>query len=56
MKAKDMKRINNLFEKVVTKDNLLLAYQKARKGKSGQYGVRIFEKNVERTLIRYMTN
>jgi len=45
-----MKRINNLFEKVVTKDNLFLAYQKARKGKSGQYGVRIFEKNVERNI------
>jgi len=45
-----MKRINNLFEKIVTKDNLLLAYQKARKGKSGQYGVRIFEKNVEKNI------
>jgi len=45
-----MKRINNLFDKVVTKDNLMLAYHKARKGKSGQYGVRIFEKNVERNI------
>ncbi|HEY5508428.1 MAG TPA: reverse transcriptase/maturase family protein [Paludibacter sp.] len=45
-----MKRINNLFDKVVTKDNLMLAYQKARKGKSGQYGVKIFEKNVERNI------
>jgi len=45
-----MKRINNLFEKIVTKDNLFLAYQKARKGKSGQYGVRIFEKDVERNI------
>ena len=45
-----MKRINNLFEKIVTKENLLLAYQKARKGKSGQYGVRIFEKNVEKNI------
>lgn len=45
-----MKRKNNLFEKVVTKDNLMLAYQKARKGKSGQYGVKVFEKNVERNI------
>jgi len=45
-----MKRKNNLFDKVVTKDNLMLAYQKARKGKSGQYGVKIFEKNVERNI------
>jgi len=45
-----MKRINDLFDKVVTKDNLMLAYQKARKGKSGQYGVKIFEKNVERNI------
>jgi len=45
-----MKRITDLFDKVVTKDNLILAYQKARKGKSGQYGVKIFEKNVERNI------
>ena len=45
-----MKRINNLFDKVVTKDNLMLAYQKARKGKSGQYGVKIFERNVESNI------
>jgi len=50
LKARHMKRINNLFDKVVTKDNLMLAYQKARKGKSGQYGVKIFEKNVERNI------
>ena len=50
LKARLMKRINNLFEKVVTKDNLMLAYQKARKGKSGQYGVKIFERNVESNI------
>lgn len=42
-----MIRINNLFDKVVTRDNLMLAYHKARRGKSGQYGVRIFEKDVD---------
>jgi len=45
-----MKRKTDLFDKVVTKDNLMLAYQKARRGKSGQYGVKIFEKNVERNI------
>ena len=45
-----MKRKNNLFDNIVTKDNLMIAYQKARKGKSGQYGVKIFEKNVERNI------
>jgi len=50
LKARLMKRINNLFDKVVTKDNLMLAYQKARKGKSGQYGVKIFERNVESNI------
>lgn len=29
-----MKRVNNLFEKIIEKDNLLLAYKKARRGKS----------------------
>lgn len=50
LESKGMKRINNLFDKVVTKDNLMIAYQKARKGKSGQYGVKIFEKNVESNI------
>lgn len=45
-----MKRINDLYDKVVSKDNLMLAYHIARKGKSGQYGVKIFEKNVQRNI------
>ncbi|MEA4975968.1 MAG: reverse transcriptase/maturase family protein [Paludibacter sp.] len=45
-----MKRINNLFDQIVTIENLTLAYHKARKGKSGQYGVKIFEKNAERNI------
>ena len=42
-----MKRIGNLYDKVCSIDNLRLAYQKARQGKSRQYGVRLFEKDVE---------
>ena len=32
-------------------DNLALAYDKARKGKSRQYGVRLFERDLEKNLI-----
>lgn len=42
-----MKRIGNLYDKVCSLDNLRLAYQKARKGKARQYGVRLFERDVE---------
>ncbi|NDV46130.1 reverse transcriptase [Paludibacter sp. 221] len=45
-----MKRINNLFEKVCEFDNLYLAYQKARQGKSNRYGVKLFEKNLDENL------
>lgn len=33
-------------------DNLILAYNKARKGKNSQYGVRLFEKDLEKNLIK----
>ena len=32
-------------------DNLVLAYDKARKGKSRQYGVKLFERDLEKNLI-----
>jgi retron-type reverse transcriptase len=35
-----MKRLNNLYEKIISLDNLRLADQKARRGKSFSYGVR----------------
>jgi len=47
-----MKRIGNLYDKVCSLDNLNLAYQKARKGKAKQYGVKLFEKDVDGNLIR----
>lgn len=34
-----MKRINNLYESIISIDNLKLADQKARKGKTKSYGV-----------------
>lgn len=42
-----MKRIGNLFEKVISLDNLRLADEKARKGKLGTYGVQLHDKHRE---------
>ena len=39
-----MKRINNLFEKIISVDNLHTAYLNARKRKGRSKGVLIFEK------------
>lgn len=49
-KSKAMKRIGNLYDRVCMMDNLILAYNKARKGKSRQYGVKLFERNLENNL------
>lgn len=40
-----MKRIGNLYQKIISKENLLASELKARKGKSFQYGIRVFDKN-----------
>ena len=47
-----MKRYNNLFEKIISIDNLRLAERKARKGKEHKYGVRMFDKNREENLLK----
>jgi len=46
-----MKRLNNLFEKIISLDNLELADKIARKGKSLQYGVKIHDKNREANIL-----
>ena len=46
-----MKRLNNLFEKICSIENLHLADAKARKGKSAQYGVRLHDKNKEVNIL-----
>lgn len=46
-----MKRIGNLFESIISLDNLIEAEKKARKGKSNQYGVQTFDKNSEASLV-----
>lgn len=40
-----MKRIGNLFDKVISLENLIEADEKARKGKLKSYGVKVHDKN-----------
>jgi len=47
-----MKRIGNIFESICDTNNLYIAYQKARKGKSMRYGVLMFEKNLDSNLLQ----
>lgn len=46
-----MKRIGNLYEQIISLDNLKIADKKARRGKSNQYGVKKYLKNQEENLI-----
>ena len=46
-----MKRIGNLYEKIISIDNLKLADEKARKGKLQSYGVRIHDKHREANIL-----
>ena len=46
-----MKRIGNLYEKIISVDNLRLADEKARRGKVNTYGVRLHDKNREANII-----
>lgn len=47
-----MKRIGNLYTSICTLDNLYIAYQKAKLGKTKTYGVLHFEKNLGDNLIQ----
>jgi retron-type reverse transcriptase len=46
-----MKRIGNLFEKVISLENLKLADEKARKGKLRSYGVQQHDKNRDANIL-----
>ncbi len=46
-----MKRLNNLFEKVISIDNLRLADERARKGKLRSYGVQHHDKNRDANIL-----
>ena len=45
-----MKRVNNLFDKIVDYDNLYLAYIKAKRNKSRRKEVKVFEQDTEQLL------
>ena len=45
-----MKRYGNLWEKVISLENLKIADERARKGKQRSYGVRLQDRDRERNL------
>lgn len=47
-----MKRVNNLFQKIISIENLNEADMKARKGKTNSYGVRIHDKKREYNILK----
>lgn len=47
-----MKRINNLYEKIISVDNLIIADEKARKGKEKQYGILIHLRNQGDNILK----
>lgn len=47
-----MKRMGNLFDKIISVENLNEADQKAQKGKSKQYGVQIHNKNRDANILK----
>jgi len=49
-KAKALKRLNNLFQKIISIENLQLADNKARKGKATQYGVYSHDNNRQENI------
>lgn len=46
-----MKRIGNLYQKIISIENLKASELKARKGKSKQYGIKVFDRNAEKYLL-----
>lgn len=46
-----MKRKGNLYQKIISIENLRLADQKARKGKQNTYGVKLFDLNPEGNFL-----
>lgn len=46
-----MKRIGNLYHKVISVENLREADEKARKGKTNTYGVKVHDKNREANIL-----
>lgn len=51
-KANKMKRLGNLYDKIIDIDNLKLADEKARKGKLKSYGVIKHDKNRDENILK----
>ena len=49
-KTSIMKTYTNLYEQIISEENIILAFQKARKGKSQKYYVQEFSKNLIENL------
>jgi len=47
-----MKRINNIYDQIISLENIRIAESKARKGKVNQYGVKLFDKEAESNLFK----
>lgn len=47
-----MKRLNNLFQHIISGENLNIADKKAQKNKSNQYGVKIHNNNREENILK----
>lgn len=50
-KQRKMKRIDNIFEKICSIENLRLADENARRCKKSTYGVRVHDKNREQNIV-----
>lgn len=46
-----MKRIGNLYNKITSIENITASELNARKGKSNQYGVQVFDKNKDENIL-----
>lgn len=46
-----MKRVNNIFDKIISVENLIEADRMARKGKKSSYGVTVHDRNKERNIL-----
>ena len=49
---KEMKRVGNLYNKIIDINNLRLADEKARKGKLKSYGIRLHDMNRENNIFK----
>ena len=46
-----MKRLGNLYDKIISLENLRLADKRARKGKLNTYGVKVHDRHAEPDLL-----